>query len=244
MNALEPEPEGKGRMGRLGMGLAIALTIGTGVVFAADQVTPARRALNEVVKIAIVDEPPPPKQDEPPPPPPMQPPPKPKPLPKAAKPQPQQPVSVAEPVKPTDNPPPEPVGLDADSFGSGSGGPAFAMGTTQMGNPGEAARTVVPEPKPQPKVIEARPKAGNPSPPYTDRARRMAIEGLMVIEASVDARGRVTNAVVRGKLEPLLDESARKTVLGWKFEPATLEGRPIASTKWLRIRFELERRGG
>jgi hypothetical protein len=37
-----------------------------------------------------------------------------------------------------------------------------------------------------------------------------------------------------------LDEEARKTVLGWSFDPATLAGKPVASTKLLRIRFQLE----
>lgn len=239
MNALEPEPERGGRFRRLAVGLGIALGIGGGVVYAADQVTPARRALNDVVKIALLDEPqPPPKKEEPPPPPPTTPPPKPKVIPKA-KPQPAQ-QAVPEPLKPTDTPPPEPVGLDADSFGSGSGGPAYAMGTTQMGTPGEAARAVA-EPPPKPLLMEeARARADNAKPRYTERARRMAIEGLMVIETDVDARGRVTRAIVRGKLEPILDESARRTVLGWRYEPATLGGRPIPSTKWVRIRFELE----
>lgn len=240
MNALEPEPEGRGRVRRLAIGLAIALGIGSGVVLAADRITPTRKMLSDVVKIAVIDSPPPEQPEPPKPPTPVPPPPtRPKPQPKA-RPQPA-PAAVPEPIEPTDTPPPEPVGLDADSFGSGTGGPAFAVGTTQMGAPGEAARSAEPpKPKPKPKLIEARTRPGNRAPTYTERARRLNIQGLMVIETDVDAYGRVTRAVVRGKLDPLLDEDARRTVLNWQFDPATLDGRPIASTKWLRIRFVLE----
>lgn len=240
MNALDPEPERKGRLGRMLMSIGVLVGIGGGVVFAADQVTPSKRLFSDIVKIAIVEQPEPKKAEPPPtPPPPPPPPPKVKTQSKA-KPQPAA-TQVPQPIKPTDTPPPDPVGLDEASFGSGSGGPAFAMGTTQMGTPGEAARAGAPEepPKPKPKLVEARPKPGNRHPGYTDRARRLAIEGLMVIEADIDERGRVTRAVVRGKLEPLLDEATRRTVLDWRFDPATLDGKAVPSTKWLRIRFDL-----
>jgi periplasmic protein TonB len=239
MNALEPEPERKGRFRRMAMGIGVVLGIGGGVVFAADQITPARKMLSEVVNVAVVDDTPPPKPPEAPkpPPPPTKPPPEVK---SKVKPQPAQ-QAVENPTKPTDNPPPEPVGLDADSFGSGSGGPAFAVGTSQMGVPGEAARAGSEPPKPKkPKFVEAAPLAGNPHPEYTTRARKLGIEGLMVVEADVDARGKVTRAVVRGKLDPTLDDEAQKTVLGWRFTPATLDGAPVASTKFLRLRFILQ----
>lgn len=242
MNALEPEPEQKGRTSRLLLGTFLALGIGGGVVFAADQVSPARRMLADVVKIAIVDQPPPPKpkqEEAPKPPPPTPPPTAPKVKPRNV---PQPASTVPQPIKPNENAP-EPVGLDVDSFGAGSGGPAFAVGTTQMGTPGEAARTVreVEEPEPpKPVLVEARPSPQNKKPPYTERARRLAIQGLMVIETDIDASGKVTRAVVRGKLEPMLDEAARLAVLDWRFSPATLDGKPVPSTKWLRVRFELE----
>jgi protein TonB len=88
--------------------------------------------------------------------------------------------------------------------------------------------------------VEARPRASNKQPSYPEKARRLAIEGLLVVEAEIDELGRVKRATVRKPLEPTLDEEARKAVLDWSFDPATLAGKAVASTKLLRIRFQLE----
>ncbi|MET0284650.1 MAG: TonB family protein, partial [Polyangiales bacterium] len=219
----------------------ITVGIGATVLFGADSISPLRKKMPDVLKMVVIDEPHelPPKNEEPPPPPPPPPKnlPKPKPTDKATP----QPQPVAQPIKQNDNQP-EPVGMDADSFGSGTGGPAFAVGTTLMGTPGEAARgfAAPEEEKPKPKLVEARPRAGNPQPSYTERARRLGVQGLMVVETEIDELGKVTRAVVRGKLEPILDAEAVKTILNWRFDPASIDGRAIASTKWLRVRFALE----
>ena len=39
---------------------------------------------------------------------------------------------------------------------------------------------------------------------------------------------------------PLLDESARSTVQGWRFNPATLDGKPVAEWYQLAIPFTLQ----
>lgn len=248
MYALEAEPEKRGRFQRFGIGAAVAIGIGAAFIFGAQHIAPAQHLLSKVMPFSIVDEQPPrPKKVEPEPPPPVDLP-KPKPKPQAA-PAAAQPTAVpppsAEPPKPAEPPGPEAVGLDPDSFGSGSGGASFHAGSTQMGVPvggkgGGGGTGEVEAPKVAPKVVEARAKATNRQPAYPERARRLAVEGLIVVEADIDPQGKVTRATVRQKLEPTLDEEARKTVLGWSFEPATLLGKPVASTKFLRIRFQLE----
>jgi protein TonB len=90
-----------------------------------------------------------------------------------------------------------------------------------------------------PKLIEARGRPGNAIPAYSDRARRRNIQGLIVIEADIDEFGRVTRVVVRGKVDPELDAAALKAVKSWSFEPATLAGKPVASTKFLKFKFAL-----
>lgn len=245
MYALEQEPEKGGRMKRFGVGIAVVIAIFLGLVFGSRNIVPAARALTEVVELNVIDEPDLPKPKDEPPPPPPPPPDAPKPKPKM------EPSAVPAPPDapppPSDAPPPsDQVGLDADSFGTGSGGAAFAVGSTQMGTPGTAARStaapVIEEQKlaPKPQIIEARPHASNGSPKYNERARKLGIQGLMVIEADIDVTGKVTRAVVRGKLDPQLDAIAHQAVLGWRFDPATLAGRAVASTKFLRIRFQLE----
>jgi protein TonB len=244
MHALEAEPEKEGRWKRMGVGALIAVALGAGVITAAKYVVPHSKLLQSVMKIAIVDYVPPkvrPRDEETPKPPePL--PPKPKPKEKSAA------TQKAAPPTPTNQPPKpetgEPdIGLDADSFGSGSGA-AFHAGTSQMGAPtgGKpfSSDAGVEGPKLAAKMIEARPHAGNKQPAYPEKARKMAIEGLMVIEADINEQGRVTRATVRKPLEPSLDQEAQKAVLAWNFDPATLQGKPVPSTKFLRIRFQLE----
>jgi protein TonB len=244
MYALEAEPEKGGRWRRLGVGAVIAVLIGGGVIFAAHTVAPNSKLFKSVMKIAIVDyEPPKPKpRAEETPPPPKPPPPKPKPkeqapAEKAATPPPPNQQQQQNPGEPD-------IGLDSTSFGSGSGGASFHAGNSQMGDPtgrgGGGGPQVVETNKPAPKLMEARPRAGNRQPGYSDRARRMAIEGVVVVEADIDERGRVTRALVRNKLEPELDEETRKVVLAWAFDPATLQGKAVPSTKFLRFRFQLQ----
>ena len=80
MYALEAEPERKGRYGRMGLGLAIALGLGAATVFGAQNLAPAQRFLPEILRMTVVDAPP----DKPPDLPPLPPePPKPKAAPKA-----------------------------------------------------------------------------------------------------------------------------------------------------------------
>jgi periplasmic protein TonB len=245
MHALEAEPEKEGRWKRMGIGAVIAVALGTGVIVAAKHVVPHSKLLQSVMKIAIVDYvPPKPKprdEDTPKPPEPL--PAKPKPKEKSAA------ADKAAPPPPSNQPPKpetgEPdIGLDADSFGSGSGGVAFHAGTSQMGavSGGRpfSADAGVEAPKVAAKLVEARARASNRQPAYPEKARKLAIEGLMVIEADIDDRGNVTRATVRKPLEPSLDAEAQKTVLAWAFDPATLQGKAVPSTKFLRIRFQLE----
>ena len=81
------------------------------------------------------------------------------------------------------------------------------------------------------------PVAGNVVPPvvthrveprYTELARRAGIQGVILIEATIDRQGNVVGArILRGLGGGLNEESIRK-VEQWKFKPATLNGRPIA----------------
>jgi protein TonB len=245
MHALEAEPEKEGRWKRMGIGAVIAVALGAGVILTAKHVVPNSKLLQSVMKIAIVDYVPPkprPRDEETPKPP----------EPLAAKPKPKEKTQAAQkaaPPEPTNQPPKpetgEPdIGLDADSFGSGAGGAAFHAGTSQMGAPTGgrpfSSDAGVEAPKVTAKIVEARARATNRQPVYPEQARKLAVEGLMVIEADIDDRGNVTRANVRKPLEPSLDAEAQKAVLAWAFDPATLQGKPVASTKFLRIRFQLE----
>lgn len=242
MHALEEAPDEKGRYRRMGLGAGAVALLGVGTLFAAEHVAPMRKLRDSVIQMAVVSTPEAPLPLEPLPPPPLPPPPpaaKPKAKPKAE-------PAPAEQAKTPPVPSEEQVGLDNTSFGEGAGGPAFHVGTTQMGAPtgrpigGGVSAASEALPGPPPKRVEARPMKGNKAPAYSDAARKANVEGLMVVEVSIDERGRVLRARVRSGLHPELDAIATKTVQRWSFEPATLAGKSIASTKFLRIRFDLQ----
>jgi TonB family protein len=54
------------------------------------------------------------------------------------------------------------------------------------------------------------------------------VSGTVVLEAALDDQGTITNVrVVRGI--PSLTESAERSIRQWKFRPAYLNGKPVAS---------------
>lgn len=80
----------------------------------------------------------------------------------------------------------------------------------------------------------------SPAPIYPIEARRRGIEGFVVLRMRVDARGRVTDAVVvESEPDGVFDRSARTAALAARFLPARSCGRPVASTLEQRLRFRL-----
>lgn len=99
-----------------------------------------------------------------------------------------------------------------------------------------------PPPAPEP-VTEARGFAGyknNPVPPYPPVAQRRGIEGTVLLRVHVLATGFPDDVkVAKSSGQPILDESAVKTVLGWTFEPATRSKKPIDGYVSVPIIFKL-----
>ncbi len=79
-----------------------------------------------------------------------------------------------------------------------------------------------------------------PVPRYTEEGRQARIQGVVILEAVVDAAGDVRNVKVLKGLEMGLTESAVETAREWKFKPATLNGEPVAVYFNLTIRFSLQ----
>ncbi len=91
----------------------------------------------------------------------------------------------------------------------------------------------------------ARPDYGiNPKPPYPLRARRMGAEGVVVLKVFVHEDGSVGEVgISQSSSFPILDEAARTTVQEqWRFLPARLDGKPVASWVEVPIHFVLEGR--
>lgn len=82
-------------------------------------------------------------------------------------------------------------------------------------------------------------KIHHPSPGYTEAARRAGIEGYVLIQAVVDQHGDVVDAKILKGLPLGLDQEALRAVRTWKFEPATLNGKPVDVYFSLNVRFHL-----
>ena len=76
-------------------------------------------------------------------------------------------------------------------------------------------------------------------PVYPSQARQSNIEGDVLIAAEIDATGRVISAkATAGSV--FLRQAAIDAVWNWKYEPATIDGKPTSSQVSLRIQFRLK----
>ncbi len=82
-------------------------------------------------------------------------------------------------------------------------------------------------------------RLSGPDPAYTEVARRARRTGIVVLEAVIDRDGSVRDVKVLRDLGFGLTEAAVNAVRRWRFEPATLDGRPVAVLYNLTVRFDL-----
>jgi TonB family protein len=79
-----------------------------------------------------------------------------------------------------------------------------------------------------------------PDPPYTPQARKAQLSGVVVVQLSIDAEGKVVDAKeVSPRLGGGLDERALETVRTWKFQPAMRNGVPVAVRLVVQVSFKL-----
>jgi TonB family protein len=77
-------------------------------------------------------------------------------------------------------------------------------------------------------------------PRYTDEAQTQRIMGEVIISFEIDREGKTRKAKVVQGLDPGLDKNALAALSEWLFEPATLDGKPVACTARTQIRFTLQ----
>jgi periplasmic protein TonB len=78
-------------------------------------------------------------------------------------------------------------------------------------------------------------------PVYPEEGLRAGLEGLVVLEAIVDERGRVGHDIkVVRRLGHGFDEAAVAAVRQWRFRPATRDGKPIKVRRIFPILFRLQ----
>lgn len=76
-------------------------------------------------------------------------------------------------------------------------------------------------------------------PIYPETARKARLEGEVVLEAIITARGEIEEVRVVRSAGAILDASAENAVERWKYRPATLNGRAVRVLLTVTISFRL-----
>jgi len=79
-----------------------------------------------------------------------------------------------------------------------------------------------------------------PNPEYSDRAARKKIQGNVLLSIIVTADGTVHDPQITRSLDKDLDKNAVECVKKWKFEPATKDGKPVASHVAVEVSFHVQ----
>lgn len=75
-------------------------------------------------------------------------------------------------------------------------------------------------------------------PVYPEQARRAGISGEVLLQATIDEKGRVSDVkVVRG--HRLLNAAAIEAVRQWQYSPALLNGNPMSVPTYVTLKFSL-----
>ncbi len=178
--------------------------------------------------------------------PPPPPPPPPPPAPQAAQPKVLPPTQVNPNAAPTEAPKeirPELPGVGTEGVAGGveGGVPGGVVGGVVGGLP-EA-----PPPPPPPVVAPVRvggniktpTKVKDIKPVYPPIAQSARVQGVVIIEATIGADGRVKDAKVLRSI-PLLDQAALDAVKQWVFTPTLLNGVPVPVIMTVTVNFTLQ----
>ena len=80
----------------------------------------------------------------------------------------------------------------------------------------------------------------HPNPPYPAAASKDRVTGEVMMQAVVDANGRVQDVRVLRSLRQDLDQAAVDTFRQWRFEPARKDGQPMAAQITVTMTFNLK----
>ena len=77
------------------------------------------------------------------------------------------------------------------------------------------------------------------APAYPAIARNARVQGVVILEAVLDAKGRVESVRVLRSI-PLLDQAAVDAVQQWRFTPALLNNEPVPVVMTVTVNFTLQ----
>jgi periplasmic protein TonB len=136
-----------------------------------------------------------------------------------------------------------PGGVAGGVPGGAVGGSAGGIFAGVLGGAGDAPAPPPPPPQGPVRVggdVRAPKLLNIVQPRYPAEAKRARIEGTVVIEATVNEDGSVSRAkVISG--HPLLVNAAIDAVQQWKYEPTSLNGKPVAVILTAKVTFALSR---
>jgi TonB family protein len=90
-------------------------------------------------------------------------------------------------------------------------------------------------------TVKAPLKSYNLKPYYPQTAKEKGWQGTVILEATLDKKGRVGEIrKIQSSGFPLLDEEAIKAVKKWRYQPATQDGKPIEWRVRVKYVFKLE----
>jgi len=103
----------------------------------------------------------------------------------------------------------------------------------------------IPEPQPTGPLamradIEKPVRVHTIEPRYTEIARKARIQGVVILQSTIDTDGNVVDVEPLKGLPMGLTEAAVSAVKQWRFEPAKLDGRPVAVYFNLTVSFRLQ----
>jgi protein TonB len=76
-------------------------------------------------------------------------------------------------------------------------------------------------------------------PAYTEEARKVKLQGTILLRIVVNERGWAEHIVVTQGLGLGLDERAADSVKQWRFKPAMRGGKPVPSVALVQVTFRL-----
>lgn len=102
----------------------------------------------------------------------------------------------------------------------------------------------VPQPLPIPPAIRLGPQLVTPPaelrPPYPPAKLASGEEAVLKLRLTIDERGRVVAVDAVGRADRSFLETARRYLLAhWRFKPATEDGRAVAASTVVTLRFQL-----
>jgi protein TonB len=153
------------------------------------------------------------------------------------------PLTAPSTLPPLDVEPPANVSMDTGPIVDGGLPPGEGFG---IPGGGEIGPLVLPAPPPAPPRVlrvggDIRPpvKIRDVRPVYPEIARSARVQGMVIIEATIDETGHVANARLLRSI-PLLDEAALTAVRQWIFTPTRLNGEPTSVIMTVTVQFTLQ----